>query len=62
MKFKKHIPRNGEIKTITKFLWLPLSIDKLDHWETRWLEKVTIEYQYQCYWDDEGWVPIRFID
>lgn len=35
-------PSDGENKIVKKFLLLPLTIN----YETRWLEKVTIEYRY----------------
>ena len=58
MKFIEHIPKIGEKKTITKFLWFPVIINYIDHYEIRWLEKATIEYKFQRL----DWIPYRFID
>lgn len=45
MKWFKHkrayIP-DGKLETVTGFAWLPITIDD----ETRWLERVTVEYQW----------------
>ena len=61
-------PTEGDIKTVTKFLWLPITLGN----ETRWLERATMQMQYtgfnsyvpdskivcRGYW----WRPERFID
>lgn len=62
MRFKKNIPIEGIRKTVTKFLWFPVAINFIDHWDIRWLEKATIEYRYTRCWGDCWWIPYRFID
>lgn len=56
-------PRSvGDRKRICKFLWWPMTIG----FETRWLERVVIEYRYQVkhgyVYDYTAWVPMLFID
>ena len=62
MKFRKHIPIDGERKIVTKFLWFPIAVNYIDHWQIRWLEKATIEYKYENCCGDCWWTPYRFID
>lgn len=62
MRIKKEYPKEGDIKVIRKFLWMPLEIDG----ETRWLEYANIK----CKWIVRGdmmdfwweWSPIEFVD
>ena len=55
---------NNDKKRVTKFLWWPITAY---NYETRWLEKATIEYRVvkedtifsgEIYY----WKPIKFID
>lgn len=62
MKLKKRKHIDGEKKIVTKFLWFPVIVDYIDHYEIRWLEKATIEYRYEDSWGDCWWTPYRFID
>lgn len=65
---KKKLQReylSGVVKQKSKFLWFPVTINK----ETRWLEKVTIEYKvdYELEsWATDNrkyfWKPIRFVN
>ena len=55
------MPRDGDTKIEKKFAILPIKIKN----ETRWLEWVTVKYQYcECSWPDDisCWVPEEFID
>lgn len=61
MQFRKRIHINGEKKIVTKFLWFPVTINYIDHYEIRWLEKATIEYKYEDNWAYSHWIPNRFI-
>lgn len=53
-------PKIGDVKVVTKFLWLPLEIN----FETRWLEDATIKYVYVTGHVDsyKYWQPIEFVD
>lgn len=51
-------PNNGDIKIVTKFLWLPVIIGN----EFRWMEKATIKYEYIGYFDSSEWDPIEFLN
>lgn len=62
MKFINYIPRIGEKKIVTKFLWFPVAINYYDHFEIRWFEKATIEYVYTKINAYADWIPFRFID
>ena len=42
--------RNGEMRTITKFAWLPIRIDRWEGAEWVWFETVKIK---QCYYTNE---------
>lgn len=44
MKLNKENPKLGDVKIKTKFLITPLTLEE----ETRWLETVTIKYEYKC--------------
>lgn len=55
---------NDEKKRVTKFLWWPITVYD---YETRWLERATIEYRVvKEYTLFSGviyyWKPVRFID
>jgi hypothetical protein len=62
-KNKKH--NIGDVKTVRKFLWLPLTIKN----ETRWFEFAYVTYVYTVYlnpYDVEhavkyGWRAIKFM-
>ncbi len=41
----KSIPKHGQLRTLSKFLWLPVTIEG----ETRWLEKANIVYKCVYY-------------
>jgi hypothetical protein len=75
MRSKKSFPKHGDTKIVEKFLLLPFSIRTEDytgrwHKETRWLERVKIQYRYEDHsiWGygglmgDCGWVARRFVD
>jgi len=47
----------GSVKETTKFLLLPMRIDL----ETRWLERVTIQWQYVIFGSSALWQPIKFM-
>jgi hypothetical protein len=49
-----HIPRFDEVKEVTKFLWLPVTIGE----ETRWLEKATYQMTFRR---DFGWIPCNWV-
>lgn len=55
LKPKKPKPKFGELRTISKFAWFPIKINR----EIYWLEKVTLHQMYLgCgYWDN-----IIFVD
>lgn len=60
----KPSPKIGDTKIITKFLWLPLTLDG----ETRWLERVSIKVKLKIYLSELSlewkgrWQPIHWID
>jgi hypothetical protein len=68
MRIKHHPPVPGDKKIVEKFLWLPIRIKN----ETRWLENVSIQYEYIRYGTHDtntdivkrydAWIPIKFID
>lgn len=62
MKWQKPVVLNGDTKTVTKFLWWPLTLLHDGHWVTRWLESATIEYRYKRGYDDDQWAPVTFVD
>jgi hypothetical protein len=49
---------SGDTKRVTRFLWWPVTING----ETRWLERVTVEYTYGCYKLWAGWIATQFVD
>lgn len=51
-------PKHGEQRTIKKFLWFPVTINK----ETRWLETAIIRQEYKIFIIPEydGWRNISF--
>lgn len=48
----------GEVRIITKFLWLPKRINE----NVRWLETVKIEQIYAFNWLGNLWYDLRFVD
>jgi hypothetical protein len=46
-------------KTVTKFLWLPVTTRNQ---ETRWLERATIVYKADKHREKYFWLPWEFID
>lgn len=66
MRFKKRMPEYGDTEVRTKFLLFPMTIYKIVNGsdlfkETRWLERVKIEYEYM-YAEYGYWFPKRFLD
>ena len=59
---RKPEPAEGDLRTVTEFAVLPLTIGQ----ETRWLERVTCieRWGYTSYGQDGswGWEPIAFVD
>ena len=57
-----NIPVCGERRTVTKFLWFPLKINK----EVRWLEKATYVEEYGSFYFCGGyymdWNPIKWVN
>lgn len=60
MRFKRPVPKDGEERVVTKFLWLPKNLNQ----EMRWLEKAkwrqrafhfTNGYGYFYEWRDVSW-------
>ena len=64
MRWIKPKPKNGDTKIKKKFAILPIKIKD----ETRWLEWVTVLYQYHTFkwfskdYAESGWFPEEFID
>jgi hypothetical protein len=54
--------KNGDTKTVTKFLWWPLTLKHAGAWETRWLVSATIVYCYKRGYDGDQWEPVKFVD
>lgn len=53
------IPKEGDVRIVKKFLFLPLSFDN----ETRWLEWAYLEQEYVCReFLIYEWKNIRFIN
>jgi len=50
---------NHDKKTVTKFLWLPVTTRNQ---ETRWLERATIVYKADKHREKYFWHPREFID
>jgi hypothetical protein len=50
--------QSGDRKTIKKFLWLPVSVG----YKVRWLERVSVTYQYVNAPDYKYWNAISFND
>jgi hypothetical protein len=48
----KHTPQPGEIRTITRFLWWPMSIGNI----LRWMETAT----YTACYHDGKWLPLAW--
>ena len=63
MKITKHIPYDGETRTVTRFLWFPKTIIYAhDHKvETRWLEFASWTEVY-CELEHERWIPVCWVD
>jgi len=57
MKFTKRWPEIDEVKTVTRFAWLPVSVWSSGKLEVRWLEKVTFKKK----WWGAGWSNMNFI-
>lgn len=59
MRWFKNTPKEGDIRYVRKFLFLPLTISP----ETRWLEMVEIRQTYhkrRGRFDRSGWVNSNF--
>ncbi len=54
MKWKTY--QEGDLITVRKFLWLPVTIKG----ETRWLEKATVTYRYEYVEDGYYFEPYSF--
>lgn len=52
----------GEEKVVTKFLWIPVVVERCNEFEVRWLETATILYRYVCGELCNHWSPIKFIE
>lgn len=63
MRIKKKLPILGDKRTVSKFAWLPITIEHNHQRETRWLEKVTYVERYagEYVWM-QNWRKERFID
>ena len=48
LKPKKLKPQYYETRTISKFAWFPIKINR----EIYWLEKVTVMQMYRGYWEN----------
>jgi hypothetical protein len=68
MRYVKQIPCNGDRRSISKFLWLPLNIKQIRQTgdsensfsETRWLATAKISQEY---WSvEKKWKNIKFLD
>lgn len=62
---RKTEPKDGDTRTINKFLWMPLTIDG----ETRWFERVVYveHFRHENIFDlfghtPMGWFPWYFVD
>ena len=56
---KRKEPEKGDVKTVKKFLWFPVCVNR----KCKWLETITV--QYECDTDYYGyrvWRPVAFID
>jgi len=66
MKYIRQIPNIGDQRTIEKFLWFPVIIEKRDekheYFETRWLTKAKILQEYQGDYKKDSWTNIKFKD
>ena len=58
----KHYNEIGDIRTVTKFLWLPTAIGK----ESRWMERATIKQEYKPHIGAGGvridWINREWLD
>jgi len=48
---KKPRLKGGDMRTISRFLWLPVTIEL----EVRWLERATIKQRYEGGFGEGGW-------
>ena len=62
MRWIKPHYKDGDIRIHTFFAWFPISIDKDDMSETRWLTRVTVKQKLSCnYRGSCHWINIEFI-
>ena len=52
MRYKFKYPKRYSMRTIKRFLWLPLQI----HNEIRWLEYAQWQQMYLEQWENSNWV------
>jgi len=52
------LPKDGEKRKRTKFLWFPMTLDS----ETRWLERTTWIEKYYSLATWYGWRPYEWAD
>ena len=66
MKTIKNIPQDGDRKIKTFFALFPVSVrvnkNKKEYWETRWMQKVTVQYKYVFSWYECWWIVEKFVD
>ncbi len=66
MRYTKYNPKNGEERSVVRFLWWPVTIYGPDgkYDETRWLETVTIRQVYHVYpyLVPDQWENVEFVD
>jgi hypothetical protein len=61
-------PKDGDTRTVTKFLWLPMAIRNevggVVTTQSRWLEKASWEEEYQAsgFSTAHYWRPARWLD
>jgi hypothetical protein len=56
--YSKANAKDGDERTITKFLLFPVEIDN----ETRWLEKATILQKMNCWSYGDDWENVKFVN
>ena len=58
MKWTYRAYRRGDTKTVTKFLWLPVMVERGNYIEIRWLCRATIIKKLCVF----GWENVGFCD
>ena len=64
MRYKNKIPREGDTRIITRYLYFPLRVfdETTDIEEVRWFERAAWLEKYEYDWDGPCWYRIKFID